>query len=66
MNMKKIYIAPSVSISEIDTNTLLAGSIGDGKTIGSGQPESDVKTPVSSAENQFSKKHYNVWSDDEE
>ena len=51
--MKKIYIAPSVSISEIDTNTLLAGSIGDGKNI-------------VSAENQFSKKHYNVWSDDEE
>ena len=66
MNMKKIYIAPSVSISEIDTNTLLAGSIGNGKTIVSEQPQSDVTTPGSSADNQFSKKHYNVWSDDEE
>lgn len=66
MNMKKIYIAPSVSISEIDTNTLLAGSIGDGKTIGSGQPQSDKDNPSTSIENQFSKKHYNVWSDDEE
>ena len=64
--MKKIYIAPSVSISEIDTNTLLAGSIGDGKNIVSEQPQSDVTTPGSSADNQFSKKHYNVWSDDEE
>lgn len=64
--MKKIYIAPSVSISEIDTNTLLAGSIGDGKNIVSEQPQSDLSTPGSSVDNQFSKKHYNVWSDDEE
>lgn len=65
MNMKKIYIAPSVSISKIDTNTLLAGSIGDGKNIVSEQPQSDIN-PSTSIENQFSKKHYNVWSDDEE
>lgn len=64
--MKKIYIAPTVSISEIDTNTLLAGSIGDGKTIGSGQPQSDKNGSSDPDINQFSKKHYNVWSDDEE
>ena len=64
--MKKIYIAPSVSISKIDTNTLLAGSIGDGKPLGSGQPESDENGSYDPKINQFSKKHYNVWSDDEE
>ena len=66
MNMKKIYIAPSVSISKIDTNTLLAGSIGDGKPLGSGQPESDKNNPSTSGDNQFSKQHYSVWGDDEE
>ena len=65
MNMKKIYIAPYVSISKIDTNTLLAGSIGDGKNIVSEQPQSDINSGTS-IDNQFSKKHYNVWSDDEE
>ena len=64
--MKKIYIAPSVSISKIDTHTLLAGSIGDGKNIVSEQPQSDINNPSTSGDNQFSKKHYSVWGDDEE
>ena len=66
--MKKKYFAPTINISNIDTNTLLTGgSIGDGKTVVSGQPESDVSTPGSSEDNQFSKKHYyNIWDDDEQ
>ena len=66
MNMKKKYFAPTININVLETTSLLAGSIGEGKTVGSGQPESDVSTPGTSGDNQFSKKHYyNVWDNDE-
>ena len=56
--MKKNYIVPAIIISEVDTNTLLVGSFGD---------DVNNKTPVNDkADNQFSKKHYSVWGDDEE
>ena len=63
--MKKNYIVPAIIISEVDTNTLLAGSVGNGTQL-HGQAESDISNPPSSTANQFSKKNYNVWDDGEE
>ena len=58
--MKNKYITPAIIISEVDTNTLLAGSVGIGTKVVNEQPESDNNV------NQFSKKNYNVWDDGEE
>ena len=64
--MKKNYIVPAIIISEVDTNTLLAGSFGNGTQVVNGQSEWDISNPSSSTANQFSKKNYNVWDDGEE
>ena len=64
--MKKNYIVPAIIISEVDTNTLLAGSVGNGTQVVNGQSEWDISNPSSSTANQFSKKNYNVWDDGEE
>lgn len=64
--MKNKYITPAIIISEVDTNTLLAGSVGNGTQVVNWQAESDISKPSSSTANQFSKKNYNVWDDGEE
>ena len=64
--MKKNYIVPAIIISEVDTNTLLAGSFGNGTQVVNEQSEWDISNPSSSTANQFSKKNYNVWDDGEE
>ena len=64
-NMKNKYITPAIIISEVDTNTLLAGSFGNGTQVHE-LSASDVSNPSSSIDNQFSKKNYNVWDDGEE
>ena len=64
--MKNKYITPAIIISEVDTNTLLAGSFGNGTTVVNELSASDVSNPSSSIDNQFSKKNYNVWDDGEE
>ena len=33
MNMKKKYFAPTININVLETTSLLAGSIGEGKTV---------------------------------
>ena len=54
-------------VQSVDMDNLMAASGGvDGVIIESGQPQSDIKNPSTSGENQFSKKHYSVWGDDEE
>lgn len=64
--MKNKYITPAIIISEVDTNTLLAGSFGNGTQVVNEQAGSDISNPSSSTDNQFSKKNYNVWDDGEE
>ena len=64
--MKNKYITPAIIISEVDTNTLLAGSFGNGTQVVNEQSEWDISNPSSSTANQFSKKNYNVWDDGEE
>ena len=58
--MKKNYIAPAILVQPINMDNLLAGSFRDGSSVINKQPASD------DADNQFSKKHYNIWGDDEE
>ena len=56
--MKKNYVVPATMVQSVDMDNLMAASFGD-----------DVNniTPVNDkADNQFSKKHYSVWGDDEE
>ena len=65
-NTKNKYITPAIIISEVDTNTLLAGSVENGTQVVNWQAESDISNPSSSTANQFSKKNYNVWDDGEE
>lgn len=64
--MKNKYITPAIIISEVDTNTLLAGSVGIGTKVVNKQPESDNNGSYDPTINQFSKKNYNVWDDGEE
>ena len=58
--MKKNYIAPAILVQPINMDNLLAVSFGDGTDVNNKQPTSDKEA------NQFSKKHYNIWGDDEE
>lgn len=58
--MKKNYIAPAILVQPINMDNLLAGSFRDGSSVINNQPTSDNEA------NQFSKKHYNIWGDDEE
>ena len=58
--MKKNYIAPATLVQSVDMDNLLAASFGNGSSVTSGTPTKD------NTDNQFSKKHYNVWGDDEE
>ena len=58
--MKKNYIAPAILVQPINMDNLLAGSFGNGSSTNNATPTSDH------ADNQFSKKHYNIWGDDEE
>lgn len=58
--MKKNYIAPAILVQPINMDNLLAGSVRDGSSVITHQPTID------NADNQFSKKHYNIWGDDEE
>ena len=56
--MKKNYIVPATMVQSVDMDNLMAASFGD---------DVNNKTPVNDkADNQFSKKHYSVWGDDEE
>lgn len=64
--MKNKYITPAIIISEVDTNTLLAGSFGNGTQVVNGQSASDKNGLSDPTINQFSKKNYNVWNDREE
>ena len=65
--MKKNYIVPATMVQSVDMDNLMAASGGvDGVIIWSGRPQSDIKNPSTSGENQFSKQHYSVWGDDEE
>ena len=55
---KKNYIVPATMVQSVDMDNLMAASVGDGV---------NNKTPYKdNADNQFSKKHYSVWGDDEE
>lgn len=58
--MKKNYIAPAILVQPINMDNLLAGSFRDGTDVNNNKPNND------DADNQFSKKHYNIWGDDEE
>lgn len=58
--MKKNYIAPATLVQSVDMDNLLAASFGDGTDVVNNKPTIDNEA------NQFSKKHYNVWGDDEE
>ena len=58
--MKKNYIAPAILVQPINMDNLLAGSFRDGSSTNNDIPSND------NADNQFSKKHYNIWGDDEE
>ena len=58
--MKKNYIAPAILVQPINMDNLLAVSFGDGTDVNNNKPANDVEA------NQFSKKHYNIWGDDEE
>ena len=58
--MKKNYIAPAILVQPINMDNLLAGSFRDGSSVINNKPAND------DADNQFSKKHYNIWGDDEE
>lgn len=55
---KKVYIKPSIKVSAIEAETLMAGSV---TTITQKTPDNDTD------ENQFSKKNTfsSVWEDDE-
>ena len=64
--MKNKYITPAIIISEVDTNTLLAGSVGNGTPVVNGQSAWDKNGSNDPTINQFSKKNYNVWDDGEE
>ena len=64
--MKNKYITPAIIISEVDTNTLLAGSVGNGTKVVNEQPKSDNNGSYDPTINQFSKKNCNVWGDGEE
>ena len=56
--MKKNYIVPATMVQSVDMDNLMSASFGD---------DVNNKTPVNDkADNQFSKKHYSVWGDDEE
>lgn len=56
--MKKNYVVPATMVQSVDMDNLMAASGGVGlyKSV----PQSD------DVDNQFSKKHYSVWGDDEE
>ena len=58
--MKKNYIAPAILVQPINMDNLLAVSFGDGSSTNYATPTNDNDA------NQFSKKHYNIWGDDEE
>lgn len=58
--MKKNYIAPAILVQPINMDNLLAGSFRDGSSTNNAIPTNDNDA------NQFSKKHYNIWGDDEE
>lgn len=59
--MKKNYIAPAILVQPINMDNLLAGSFRDGTDVNNYKPANDNEEA-----NQFSKKHYNIWGDDEE
>lgn len=59
--MKKNYIAPATLVQSVDMDNLLAASFGDGTDVVNQKPTNDDEEA-----NQFSKKHYSVWGDDEE
>lgn len=56
--MKKNYVVPATMVQSIDMDNLMAASGGVG--LYTSVPQSD------DVDNQFSKKHYSVWGDDEE
>ena len=58
--MKKNYIAPATLVQSVDMDNLLAASFGDGTDVNNNKPT------IANEANQFSKKHYSVWGDDEE
>ena len=58
--MKKNYIAPAILVQPINMDNLLAVSFRDGSSTNNATPTIDNEA------NQFSKKHYNIWGDDEE
>ncbi|MGM9708232.1 MAG: hypothetical protein ACI3ZB_01290 [Prevotella sp.] len=58
--MKKNYMAPATLVQSVDMDNLLAASFGDGTDVVNKEPSNDNEA------NQFSKKHYSVWGDDEE
>lgn len=53
-------MAPATLVQSVDMDNLLAASFGDGTDVVNKEPTKDNEA------NQFSKKHYNVWGDDEE
>ena len=56
--MKKNYVVPATMVQSVDMDNLMDASFGD--DVNNRTPDNDK------ADNQFSKKHYSVWGDDEE
>lgn len=57
--MKKNYIVPATMVQSVDMDNLMAAS-------GGFDDVTDKKPRLDDVNNQFSKKHYSVWGDDEE
>ena len=58
---KKIYIAPEVTVTNVETTPILAGSLNPGKSNGTLEISSGEST-----DGWADAKHYDVWADDEE
>ena len=57
--MKKNYVVPATMVQSIDMDHLVAAS-------GGFDDVTDKKPRLDDVNDQFSKKHYSVWGDDEE
>lgn len=57
--MKKNYVVPAIMVQSVDMDNLMAAS-GGIYGVYTRKPQLDDDN------NQFSKKHYSVWGDDEE
>lgn len=55
MNMKKIYITPSINVMDIETEVLLAGSNGENLILEVNQDEPQIP------ESAMSKEHNGIW-----